>query len=135
MKPEGTVFIVDDDAEVRQSLTRLLVSVHLPCQAFGSAKEFLDAYDPAQPGCLVLDVRMPGMSGIDLHKHLVAMGDPIPVIIITGHGDSQMAADALRRGAVSFLDKPVRPKQLLDQIRQALAEDSRRRERKKKRDE
>ena len=128
MTPESTVFLVDDDMEVRQSLTRLLASVNLPCQAFGNAREFLDAYDPARPGCLVLDVRMPGMSGIELQKHLVSKDIAIPVIIITGHGDIPMAVDALHRGAVSFLEKPVRPQHLLDEIQQALAQDVRRRE-------
>jgi RNA polymerase sigma factor (sigma-70 family) len=125
---------VDDDGEVRQSLGRLLASVNLPCRAFGNAKEFLDAYEPAWPGCLVLDVRMPGMSGIELHKHLVAKGVAIPVIIITGHGDIPMAVDALQRGAASFLEKPVRPQQLLDQIQEALARDAQRRQLEKKRD-
>jgi two-component system, LuxR family, response regulator FixJ len=134
MEPDNTVFLVDDDAEVRQSLGRLLASVNLPCRSFGNAKEFLDTYQPAWPGCLVLDVRMPGMSGIELQKHLIAKGVAIPIIIITGHGDIPMAVDALQRGAVSFLEKPVRPQQLLDQIYQALARDVQRRQIDKKQD-
>ena len=133
MESESTVFLVDDDDEVRQSLGRLLASVNLPCRAFGTAKEFLDAYEPAWPGCLVLDVRMPGMSGIELQKHLVGKGVAIPIIIITGHGDIPMAVDALQRGVVSFLEKPVRPQQLLDQIQQALVRDAQRRQLEKQR--
>ncbi|MBN2445726.1 MAG: response regulator, partial [Phycisphaerae bacterium] len=106
---QGTMYIVEDDATLRASLVRLAREVNLPCVTFGCASEFLEAYDPAAPGCLVLDVRMPGMSGTDLHKRLVADGITIPVIMISGHGDIPMASAAIRRGAVDFLEKPVKP--------------------------
>jgi two-component system response regulator FixJ len=120
----GTVYVVDDDRSMRASLRRLLEEVSLRCEGFGTANEFLEAYDPTSPGCLVLDVRMPGMSGIDLHKRLVAEGVTIPVIIISGHGDVPMAADAMRRGAMDFMEKPVSPQLLLDRIQQALTRDA-----------
>ncbi|MBU0616779.1 MAG: response regulator [Planctomycetes bacterium] len=134
MEPKGTVYVVDDDPGVRTSLRRLLEEVSLPCQAFGTANEFLKAYSPASPGCLVLDVRMPGMSGIELHKRLVAEDVTIPVIIISGHGDIPMAAETMRRGAVDFMEKPVSPQTLLDRIQQALARDAETRRAKVERD-
>ena len=124
MTPEGTVFIVDDDPAILKSMARLLAEVAQPSATFQSAREFLEAYDPAQPGCLLVDVRMPGMSGIELHKTLIAQGSKIPVIVITGHGDVPMAAKALRRGAVDFIEKPLEPQQLLDRIQEALARDA-----------
>jgi len=127
MEPEGTVFIVDDDAEVRRALTRLLASVDLSCRTFSSAEEFLKAYGPNGPACLVLDVRMPGISGIELHRQLAAKGMTIPVIIVTGHGDTPMAVEAIQRGAVGFLEKPVKPQQFLDCVRRALIQDAQRR--------
>ena len=123
MKPDSTVFVVDDDPDVRQSLTRLMEEVKQPVQAFGSAGEFLEAYDPADAGCLVLDVRMPGMSGTELQKKLLADGVTIPVIIITGHGDVPMAVETMQRGAIDFMGKPVSPQLLLDRLQQALARD------------
>jgi two-component system response regulator FixJ len=124
MESEATVYVVDDDPGVRASLKRLLEEVNLPCEAFGTADEFLEVYHPASPGCLVLDVRMPGMSGIELHKRLVAEGVTIPVIIISGHGDIPMAAESMRRGAVDFMEKPVTPQMLLDRIQQAIRLDA-----------
>jgi len=123
MKPDSTVFVVDDDPDVRQSLTRLMEEVEQPVQAFGNASAFLKAYDPASAGCLVLDVRMPGMSGTELHKKLLADSATIPIIIITGHGDVPMAVEALQRGAIGFIEKPIRPQVLIDHIQQALARD------------
>lgn len=123
MKPDSTVFVVDDDPDVRRSLTRLMEEVEQPVQAFANAREFLEAYDPACAGCLVLDVRMPGMSGTELHKKLLADGITIPIIIITGHGDVPMAVEALQRGAIGFIEKPIRPQVLIDHIQQALAWD------------
>jgi len=134
MKPESTVFVVDDDADVRRSLTRLMEEVNQPVQAFNSAREFLDAYKPSDAGCVVLDVRMPGMSGTELQKKLAADGVEIPVIIITGHGDVPMAVEAMQRGAVDFIEKPVRPQLLIDRIQQALARDAERRRSKAERD-
>lgn len=124
MKPNSTVFVVDDDPDVRQSLMRLMEEVEQPIRAFGSAGEFLEAYDPAEAGCLVLDVRMPGMSGTELQKKLLADGVAIPVIMITGHGDVPMAVEALQRGAIGFIEKPIRPQVLIDRIQQALAQDA-----------
>ncbi len=134
MEREPTVFVVDDDPNVRESLAQLLESVDQPCKMFATAKEFLEAYDPASPGCVVLDVRLPGMSGNELHRHLEAEGISLPVIIISGHGDIPMATAAMRRGAVDFMEKPVKPQQLLDRIQRALEQDSERRRAKADRD-
>ena len=121
------VYIVDDDAAIRAALRRLAEEVGLNCATFSDGNEFLDAYNPGQPGCLVLDVRMPGISGIELHKRLVADDIDLPVILVSGYGDIPMATDALRRGAVDFLEKPVSPQLLLDRVQQALETDSQRR--------
>jgi FixJ family two-component response regulator len=118
-----TVFIVDDDEAVRNSLRLLLKSVGLMPTALASAREFLDKYDPAQPGCLVLDVRMPGMSGIELQESLNLQGAIIPVIFITGHGDIPMAVEAMQAGAFDFLQKPFRDQDLIDRIQRALEKD------------
>jgi FixJ family two-component response regulator len=120
MATEPTVFIVDDDEAVRDSLMALLDAVGLKVEAFGSAKEFLSAYDAGRTGCLVLDVRMPGMSGLELQRKLAASQFPIPVVIITGHGDVPMAVEAMKAGAVDFIEKPFRQEVLLDSIRRSL---------------
>jgi FixJ family two-component response regulator len=117
------VFIVDDDEAVRSSLRLLLKSVGLVPNALGSAREFLDKYDPAQPGCLVLDVRMPQMSGLELQERLNLQGAVIPVIFITGHGDIPMAVEAMQAGAFDFLQKPFRDQDLIDRIQRALQKD------------
>lgn len=117
------VFIVDDDEAVRSSLRLLLKSVGLLPNALGSAREFLEKYDPAQPGCLVLDVRMPGMSGLELQEQLNRQGAIIPVIFITGHGDVPMAVEAMQAGAFDFLQKPFRDQDLIDRIQKALEKD------------
>jgi len=117
-----TVFVVDDDPGAREGLRMLTESVGLSTEDYACAQEFLDAYDPDQPGCLVLDVRMPGMSGIELHRRLQADGLMIPVILITGHGDVPMAVEALHNGALDFMEKPYTPQLLLDRIQQALAQ-------------
>ena len=116
-----TVFVVDDDDAVRDSLRLLLKSAGIPAEAFGSAQEFLAVYDAAQPGCLVLDVRMPGMSGLELQEELNARGAMLPIIFITGHGDVPMAVEAMQRGAMDFLQKPFRDQDLLDAVQQGLA--------------
>ena len=121
MTAEPTVFVVDDDEAVRDSLMALLDAVGLKAEAHGSAQDFLAAYDPSRPGCLVLDVRMPGMSGLELQKKLAASQIRIPVVIITGHGDVPMAVEAMKAGAVDFIEKPFRQDALLDGIRRALA--------------
>jgi len=124
----ATVFVVDDDEAVRDSLALLLRSVELAVATFSSANEFLDSYDPAAPGCLILDVRLPGMSGLELQQRLADDGADLPIVFITGHGDVPMAVRAMRRGAVDFLQKPFSDQQLLDRVQQALAEQSQRRQ-------
>jgi len=124
MESKATVFVVDDDPEMRRSLTGLLEEVDLPVETYSNAREFLDAYDPASRGCLVLDVRMPGMDGISLQKTLKKKGVTLPVIVLTGHGDVPMAVGAVQRGAFGFLEKPFRAQPLLECINQALALDS-----------
>jgi FixJ family two-component response regulator len=117
---EATVFIVDDDAQVRESLKDLIRSVGLRVELFASAQEFLRAHHPDAPTCLVLDVRMPGLSGLDLQKQASEAGLEIPIIFITGHGDIPMTVRAMKAGAIEFLSKPFRDQDLLDAIQQAL---------------
>jgi two-component system response regulator FixJ len=118
-----TVFVVDDDEAVRNSLRLLLKSVGLAAVALPTAQEFLSKYDPQQPGCLILDVRMPGMSGLELQEQLNVRGAMIPVIFITGHGDIPMAVEAMQQGAFDFLQKPFRDQDLIDRIQRALSKD------------
>jgi two-component system, LuxR family, response regulator FixJ len=118
-----TVFIVDDDDAVRGSLRLLLKSIGLAAATLSSAQDFLATYDPQQPGCLILDVRMPGMSGLELQQQLNLRGAIIPVIFITGHGDIPMAVEAMQQGAFDFLQKPFRDQDLIDRIQRALAKD------------
>jgi len=122
-----TVFVVDDDEGVRNSLRFLLKSVGLTTRALASASEFLEVYTHNQPGCLVLDVRMPGMSGIELQQQLNLRGAALPVIFITGHGDIPMAVEAMQHGAFDFLQKPFRDQDLIDRIQRALERDVRNR--------
>jgi FixJ family two-component response regulator len=117
------VFIVDDDEAVRGSLKLLLKTLGLPAQVYGSAQEFLSAFDAQRSGCLVLDIRMPGMSGLELQEELNARGALLPIIFITGHGDVPMAVEAMQRGAMDFLQKPFRDQDLLDRINKALEKD------------
>ena len=124
---EPTVFVVDDDEAVRNSLRMLLKSLGMPAIAHSSAEDFLAEYDPDQPGCIVLDVRMPGMSGPELQDELNRRGAIIPVIFITGHGDVPMAVEAMQHGAVDFLQKPFSDKDLTDRIQRALSADRRNR--------
>jgi two-component system response regulator DctR len=124
MVVEQTVFIVDDDEAYRDSVQELVSSVGLAAEIYGSAIEFLEAFDPARPGCLVLDVRMMRMSGIALQAKLNAMGARLPIVFISGHGDIQMAVNAIKDGAVDFVQKPYREQQLLDAIDEALRRDS-----------
>lgn len=124
----ATVFVVDDDAGVRASIRLLLKSVGLAAVPMASAQEFLAAYDPGQPGCLVLDIRMPGMSGLELQQHLTLQGAIIPVLFMTGHGDVPMAVAAMQQGAFDFLQKPFRDQDLIDRIQKALARDQQNRE-------
>ncbi len=119
-----TVYVVDDDEAVRSSLKLLLKSAGVASEAFGSAQEFLAGYEASQPGCLVLDVRMPGMSGLELQHELNVRGAALPVIFITGHGDIPMAVEAMQHGAFDFLQKPFRDSDLLDRVSRALARDA-----------
>jgi FixJ family two-component response regulator len=119
----STVFVVDDDEPVRDAIAMLLDTVELPYETFASAQEFLAAYDKDRTGCLVLDIRMPGMSGLELQEHLRKMHAPIPIVFITGHGDIPMAVEAMKRGAVDFIRKPFRDQELLDRVQEALSHD------------
>ena len=123
-RQEQTVFIVDDDDAVRDSIKELVESVGLQAQGYDSALAFLDAFDPQRAGCLVLDMRMSGMSGLVLQERLNELEVRIPVIVITGHGDVPMAVQSLRSGAVDFIQKPYREQALLDSINAALARDA-----------
>lgn len=115
------VFIVDDDEAVRDSMSMLLDTINLAHRGFCSATEFLDFHDGSQRGCLVLDIRMPGMNGLELQKELNRREILLPIIFMTGHGDIPMAVDAMRNGALDFMRKPIREQDLLDRIQQALA--------------
>jgi two-component system, LuxR family, response regulator FixJ len=117
------VMVVDDDSGVRNAMRSLLKSVGLESMLFASAAEFLGAYQETQPGCLVLDIRMPGMSGLELQQELNLRGAVIPVIFMTGHGDIPMAVDAMQHGAFDFLQKPFRDQDLLDRIQRAIVRD------------
>ncbi len=120
MTADATVYVVDDDPDVLKSLAELVTSIKLPVRCYPSATEFLDDYDPALPGCLVVDVRMPVMSGIELQEQIRRLGSDIPVIMLTGHGDVPMAVRALKCGAVDFLEKPCRAQTLIDRIQHSL---------------
>jgi two-component system response regulator FixJ len=126
---EPTVFIVDDDQAVARSLRWLIESVRLRVETYASAQAFIDGYDAAKPGCLVLDVRMPGMSGIELQERLAAQRIRVPIIFITGHGDVQMAVRAVQAGAFDFVEKPFNDQDLLDRIQRAIARDGELRDR------
>ena len=117
------VFVIDDDPSVRDALDSLLRSVALEVQLFGSAQEFLDAERPNAPGCIVLDVRLPGRSGLDFQRDLARSKIHLPIIFITGHGDIPMSVQAMKAGAVEFLTKPFRDQALLDAIHQAIQRD------------
>jgi two-component system response regulator FixJ len=118
------VYVVDDDEAVRDSLQLLLSSVGLATRAFAGADGFLKAYDPEQHACLVADIRMPGMSGLDLQEEIARRGLSIPIIFITGHGDVPMAVDAMKAGALDFIQKPFRDQDMLDRINEALQRDA-----------
>ena len=123
MSLEPTVFVVDDDPAVRESLQYLIESVGLNVESYPNAQTFTDAFDPAVPGCLVLDVRMPGASGLDLLDELKQRKVAIPPIIITGTADVPMAVRAMKVGAVDFIEKPFNDQLLLDRIQRAIEED------------
>jgi FixJ family two-component response regulator len=119
--PRPTIFVVDDDEPVRDSIGMLLETEDLLYETYPDAQSFLDAYQPSRRGCLVLDIRMPGMSGLELQSRLIEMNAPLPIVFITGHGDVPMAVEAMKRGAVDFIRKPFRDRELLDRINEALA--------------
>lgn len=119
----STVFIIDDDASVRIAIEGLLKSVGLRSESFASAQEFLSRRAADGPSCLVLDVRLPGLSGLDFQRQLTSAGVQIPIIFITGHGDIPMSVKAMKSGAVEFLTKPFRDQDLLDAVQQALDRD------------
>jgi two-component system, LuxR family, response regulator FixJ len=117
---EPTVYIVDDDESVRKSLAQLIDAVGYNVKVFSCAQEFLDSYDSSEPGCLVLDIRMPGMSGLGLQEKLAECRDIVPIIFITGHGDVDTATEAFKGGAVDFFEKPFSDQKLLDSINNAI---------------
>jgi RNA polymerase sigma factor (sigma-70 family) len=123
MQTEPTVILVDDDQTVRESLKWLIESVDLRVVTYGSAAEFIESFDPLAPGCLVLDVRMPGMSGLELQENLAAHRCGLPVIIITGHVDVPMSVRAFEGGAFAFLEKPINQQVLLEKISKAIEQD------------
>ncbi len=133
-EPKPTVFIVDDDAAIRFAMQALMDSVNLPHEIFESADEFLEQVTEQRPGCLVLDIRMPGLGGLELQEELIKRGNTLPIIFITGHGDVPMAVEAMQKGAVDFIQKPFRDQELLDRIRDALETDEERREAREKHD-
>ena len=123
-EPKPMVFVVDDDEPVRDAIGMLLETVDIPYRSYDSAQAFLDQYDAEHRGCLVLDIRMPGMSGLELQQRLIEMEAPIPIVFITGHGDVPMAVEAMKRGAIDFICKPFRYQELLDRVHQALAREA-----------
>ena len=123
--PEPTVYIVDDDDAVRDSLAWLLSSVKLPVRAFASAEEFLDALDPVPTGCVLIDVRMPGTSGLQLQETLKDRAANLSVIIVTGHADVPMAIRAMKAGAVDFVEKPFNDQQVLELVSKAMEKNTR----------
>ncbi len=124
MKIDPTVFIVDDEPAMRKSLTQLVRSVRLPAEAFESAEKFLAAFSPQRPGCLVLDIRMPAMSGLELQQTLLARRITMPIIILTGYGDVPTAVQTLKAGAFDFVEKPFQNQRFLDSIHAALRQDN-----------
>jgi RNA polymerase sigma factor (sigma-70 family) len=128
MKKNPVIMVVDDDSGVRNAMRSLLKSVGLESALYGSAQEFLASYQPTQPGCLVLDIRMPGMSGLELQQQLNLRGAVVPVIFMTGHGDIPMAVEAMQHGAFDFLQKPFRDQDLLDRIQRAIVKDGEQRQ-------
>ena len=123
----STVFIVDDDQAIRHAMELLMRSVGLEHEIFHSGDDFLEKITEQRPGCLVLDIRMPGLGGLELQEELIKRGNTLPIIFITGHGDVPMAVEAMQKGAVDFIQKPFRDQELLDRIREALETDLERR--------
>jgi two-component system response regulator FixJ len=122
--PEQRVYVIDDDEAVRDSMGMLLESVDLPYRCFPSADNFIAEHDGTERGCLVLDIRMPGMTGLELQQRLAQIGSSLPIIFITGHGDVPMAVEAMRQGALDFLRKPVNEADFLERIGYALDQET-----------
>jgi FixJ family two-component response regulator len=128
INPRSTVFIVDDDGSIRDSVGSLIRSVGLDVRLFGSAQEFLGTPEPDVPACVVLDVRLPGLSGLDCQRQLAEAGFRVPIVFISAHGDIPMSVRAMKDGAMDFIIKPFRDQDLLDAVQHALERDRRRRE-------
>jgi len=124
MSEQPTVFLVDDDASARRSLKFLVESIGLDVETYDCAVDYLESYDPEKPGCLVLDVRMPRMNGLELQQKLAKSGIRIPIIFVSGHADIGMASRAFRAGAFDFVEKPVNNQELLERIQQAIERDA-----------
>jgi FixJ family two-component response regulator len=135
MSPEATVFVVDDDAAVRDSLRWLMDSVGLRVAEFASGEAFLAAISAQDPGCVVLDLRMPKLGGLEVHQRLRQRGIELPVIVISGHGDVAVAVRALKSGIVDFIEKPFNDQELLDCVQQAMRRDSDQRQQQRRREE
>ncbi len=133
MDTQSTVFIVDDDEAIRHAMELLMRSVGQPCETFHSADEFLESYSNDREGCLVLDIRMPGIGGFELQDKMKELGSTLPIIFITGHGDVPMAVEAMQNGAFDFIQKPFREQDLLDRIGLAMRADRRKRAEQQKR--
>ncbi len=121
MTDESTVLVVDDDPDVRQALRRLISSAGLRVELYESANAFLEAYKPGKPGCILLDILMPGMSGLEMQKELAAREIKLPIIFLTSYGSVEVAIHAMKAGAVDFIEKPFNNQMLMDRIQQALA--------------
>ncbi len=132
MGVDPTVFVVDDDPAIRKALSWLVESVGLNVETYASAPEFIEKFDPSRAGCLVLDVRMPGVSGLELQAEIAAKNKDLPVIMITGHGDVSMAVGAMKAGVYDFIEKPFNDQRLLDRIQQAIGQNSEARQREAK---
>lgn len=130
--PEGTIYIVDDDHAIRHAMGLLMKSVGLRCEIFESADDFLTDHTNDRSGCLVLDIRMPGMGGLELQEKLRDLDCTLPIIFITGHGDIPMAVEAMQKGAFDFIQKPFRDQELLDRIQDALKTEREQRSRREK---
>ena len=123
MIEEPVVYVVDDDPAVIRLLAELVKAIGLHVEAYPSAEDFFEAYQASGPGCLVLDVRVPGMSGMELQRQLTAAGSTLPIVFVTGHADVRMAVEAMERGAFGFLEKPFRPQELCEKIQSAVRQD------------
>ncbi len=123
MTSQATVFVVDDDPAINQAVSELVELIGLKASTYTSAREFLNEFQPRGPACLVLDIRMPGMSGLELQRKLAEDRRSVPVVVITGHGDVRMAVEAMKLGAIEFLEKPFRAQELCDSIQKAIRVD------------